>query len=128
MNKPFALIIEDDPKLNIILDTALHQLGFDTGIDARGDQYQSILSTTTPALIILDIHLPYASGKDIHKALKSDPSLKNTLILITTADVYLARKLENETENVLVKPVSVGRLKKIIEERCPEYPKPGGSP
>lgn len=124
MKKPFALIIEDDPKLNLILDTALQHMGFETGIDPRGDQYQSILSNTTPSLIILDIHLPYASGKDIHKTLKIDPTLKNTLILITTADVYLARKLEKESEYVLTKPVSVGRLKKIIEDRWPEKVKP----
>ena len=127
MTKPYALIIEDDPKLTIILDTALRQTGFQTNIDMRGDQYQSFLSIKTPALIILDIHLPYASGKDIHKALKSDPNLKNTLIIITTADVYLARKLEKEAEYVLTKPVSVGRLQNIIDQKWPERNIPVGS-
>jgi DNA-binding response OmpR family regulator len=113
------MIIEDDPKLDIILDTVLHQAGFEIQIDSRGDQYQTILEKKIPALIILDLHLPYASGRDIYKALKSNPKLNNTLIIITTADLFLARKLEKEAENVLVKPVSVSRLLNIIEHRWP---------
>ena len=119
MTKLFALIIEDDPKLNLILDTALQQMGFETGIDSRGDQYQSILANRIPALVILDLHLPYASGKEIHKLLRANPSFKDTLIIITTADIFLAKKLEKEAEIVLTKPVSVGRLKMIIDQRWP---------
>lgn len=120
MTKLFALIIEDDPKLNLILDTALRQMDFETGIDSRGDQYQSILSNINPALVILDLHLPYASGKEIHKLMRSNPDLKDTLIIITTADIFLAKKLEKEAEIVLTKPVSVGRLKMIIDQRWPD--------
>ena len=123
MTKPFALIIEDDPKLNLILDTALRQMGFETGIDPRGDQYQAILSAVIPALVILDLHLPYASGKEIHKLMRADPDLKDVLIIITTADIFLAKKLEKEAEIVLTKPVSVGRLKMIIDQRWPENAK-----
>jgi two-component system response regulator MtrA len=119
MSKPFALIIEDDPKLGFILDIALKQMGFDTRLDTRGDQYQSILMNITPALVILDLHLPYSSGKDIYKSLKANPSLRETLVVITTADIILAKKLEKDADMVLTKPVSVVRLRNIIEERWP---------
>ncbi len=119
MSKPYALIIEDDPKLGVIFQTALEQVGFQTDIDSTGKQYITKLSPVTPTLIILDVHLPFASGRDILSQLRSDARLSATTIIVATADLFLAKTLEKLADFVLVKPVSVGRLLKIISDKWP---------
>ena len=84
MTQRSALIIEDDPKLCVIFKTALQQAGFETELDSTGDHFSRKLSTTAPDLVILDIHLPYASGKDILEEIRSSELWNNTVVIVTT--------------------------------------------
>jgi len=120
MTQRFALIIEDDPKLCVIFQTALQQAGFETDLDTTGDQFSNKLSSAAPDLVILDIHLPYASGKDILDQIRSNELWANTVVIVTTADLILSKSLEMQADYVLIKPVSVGRLMKIIACHWPE--------
>ena len=124
MTQRSALIIEDDPKLCVIFKTALQQAGFETELDSTGDHFSSKLSTTAPDLVILDIHLPYASGKDILEEIRSSELWSNTVVIVTTADILLSKSLEKQADYVLIKPVSVGRLMKIVARRWPDDVKP----
>ena len=114
MAKPFVLIIEDDPKLAVIYQTALQQVGFDTDLDADGNQYIAKLSTVNPALIILDLHMPFVSGVDILRQIRSDKRLTNIPVIVTTADLYLAKTIQGQAEEILIKPVSIARLRETV--------------
>ena len=120
MVKRSALIIEDDPKLCVIYQTALQQAGFETDLDSTGNQFSDKLSSMQPDLVILDIHLPYASGKDILEQIRSDERWAKAIVIVTTADIFLSKSLEKQADYVLIKPVSVGRLMKIIASCWPE--------
>ncbi len=120
MTQLSALIIEDDPKLGVIFQTALQQAGFETELDATGYQFSNKLSSAAPDLVILDIHLPYASGKDILNQIRSDELWVNTIVIVTTADLFLSKSLEKQADYVLIKPVSVGRLMRIVSSHWPE--------
>lgn len=124
MSQLSVLIIEDDPKLCVIYQTALRQAGFQTEIDTTGDHFSNRLSSAVPDLVILDIHLPYASGKDILKQIRSDESWANTVVIVTTADLFLSKPLEKQADYVLIKPVSVARLIKIVAGLWPNDVKP----
>jgi len=120
MTQLSALIIEDDPKLGVIFQTALQQAGFETELDATGYQFSNKLSSAAPDLVILDIHLPYASGKDILNQIRSNELWVNTVVIVTTADLFLSKSLEKQADYVLIKPVSVGRLMRIVSSHWPE--------
>lgn len=114
MTKPCIVIVEDDPKLGIIYQKALQQAGYDTYLDKDGDQVLGKLPDLNPALIILDAHLPYASGADILRQIRSDERWRKIPIIISTADLFTAKSLQGQTEHILLKPVSVGRLLEVI--------------
>jgi DNA-binding response OmpR family regulator len=120
MAKRSALIIEDDPKLCVIYQTALRQAGFETDLDSTGSQFPDKLSSMQPDLVVLDIHLPYASGKDILEQIRSDERWAKVVVIVTTADLFLSKSLEKQADYVLIKPVSVGRLMKIVASCWPE--------
>lgn len=124
MAKRSVLIIEDDPKLCVIYQTALQQAGFETDLDSTGNQFPDKLSSTPPDLVILDIHLPYASGKDILDQIRSHEHWGKIVVIVTTADLLLSKALEVQANYVLIKPVSVGRLMKIVATYWPDDVKP----
>jgi DNA-binding response OmpR family regulator len=120
MDKPLAIIVEDDPKLGAIYETALKEAGYETYLDADGDKIMEHLPTVDPALIILDVHMPYASGTDILHEIRSDGRWAKVPIIIATADLFLAKSLQGQAEYVLLKPVSVGRLLEIANRLRPK--------
>jgi len=48
MTRPFALIIEDDPKLGAVFQIALQKAGFDTDLDPDGNLFTQNLQEDSP--------------------------------------------------------------------------------
>lgn len=113
MSLPLALILEDDPKLAELYETVLKQCQYNTTVIESGREAQKKLQTLTPALIILDIHLPYVSGTDILEQIQSDQRLQQTTTIVLTADLYTAKDLEGKVEHVLLKTHGINRLREI---------------
>lgn len=114
MTRPLALIMEDDPKLGMIYEMTLQQAGYDTFLDKEGNQILDKLAQTNPALVILDMHVPYALGADILESIRADERWAHLPVILATADLLAARSLQGKASHVLAKPVSVGRLLEII--------------
>ena len=111
--QPYAIVIEDDPKLSVIFQTALQQAGFETALDLNGDKYIELLNKAEPVLVILDLQLPFAYGGDILDKIRA--KYPKTVIAIVTADIIKAKTLTGKTDHILIKPVSVASLLKIAE-------------
>ena len=112
MTKPIALIVEDNPQLNKIFSITL-QADFATEICSDGDSALARLAEIVPAIVILDLHLPTTSGKEILMYIRSEARLADTRIIICTADERQAQSLEDEADIVLLKPVSPAQLRQI---------------
>lgn len=114
MTRPLALIMEDDPKIGMIYETTLQQAGYDTFLDKEGNQILDKLAQSDPALVILDMHVPYASGAEIIESIRANERWADLPVILSTADLLAARALQGKASYVLAKPVSVGRLLEII--------------
>jgi CheY-like chemotaxis protein len=62
------------------------------------------------------MHLPYASGVDVLRELRSNERWAKIPVIVSTADLMLAKSVEGQAEHVLIKPVSVGRLFEIVTQ------------
>jgi two-component system, OmpR family, response regulator BaeR len=110
---PIAMIIEDDEKLARIFTAAISEAGFTPHTVHRGDVALQELGVFQPRLVILDLNLPGSPGETILKAIREDPRLTKTCVIVTTADAERARVLESEGDLVLVKPVSFSQLRDL---------------
>jgi DNA-binding response OmpR family regulator len=113
MTQPYALIIEDDPKLGIIYQTALQQAGYDSDLDDNGNHYRTLLDTRRPDLVILDLHLPFAFGGDILNEIRA--KYPDMIVAVITADFIKAKTLTGRADHILIKPVSVASLLRLAE-------------
>ena len=113
MTEPYALIIEDDPKLGMIYQTALQQIGYETDLDENGNRYRALLTARQPDLVILDIHLPFALGGDILNDIRA--KYPDTIVAVVTADFIKAKTLTGKADHILIKPVSVASLLRLAE-------------
>ena len=119
MTQPTAWIIEDDPKLAFIFAKALEAAEFETVTAADGRAAQELLSGSPPAVIVLDLHLPYLSGKDLLHLIQADDRFDQTRIILATADALLADSLRDEADLVLLKPISPAQLRDLASRLRP---------
>ena len=112
MTKSLALIIEDDPQLNAIMSITL-QADFEIETCADGNAGLERLKQTAPNVVVLDLNLPGASGKEILQSIRADERLSKTRIILTTADERQAETLQDEADIVLLKPVSPAQLREL---------------
>jgi DNA-binding response OmpR family regulator len=115
MTEKFALIIEDEADLATIFSEALKAGGFKTEIIQDGAVAIERLKEVEPIVVILDLHLPHVSGPDILRQIRADERLKDTRVLVATADASLAETLVDEADLVLLKPVSFAQLRMMAE-------------
>jgi CheY-like chemotaxis protein len=110
--KPLALIIEDDPQLVTIFATAMEVAGYEAVTAVDGRVALDKLATLQPDVILLDVHLPHISGNDLLRQIRADARLKDTKVILSTADSRIAAQLREQASLVLLKPAS---FKELVE-------------
>ncbi len=108
---PLALIIEDDPYQSDIFARAVEVAGYRSEVLSNGQEALDRLeSGITPALVVLDLHLPGTAGDEILRHIRSDERLKEVPVILATADPRMADPLYEESDLVLLKPISFSQL------------------
>jgi DNA-binding response OmpR family regulator len=113
MSDLFALIVEDETDLAIIFSKALQEAGFETQIVRAGDTALMWLSSTTPQIVVLDLHLPRVSGEEVLQQIRADDRLAETRVIIATADPRMAETLQDQADLVLLKPIGFSQLRDL---------------
>jgi len=108
-----ALVIEDDRDQSFIFAEALRAAGFEAEVVRDGKAALTRLETTTPALVVLDLHMPRVVGKDLLYYIRSDARLAGTRIILATGDHQLAQSIQGEADMVLLKPVGFDQLRDL---------------
>ena len=108
-----VLIIEDAAEIADIFAEILQGNGMTTEVITDGAAASRALRERTPALVLLDMHLPNISGAQLLEEIKANPQLKKTKVIAITADALLAATLEDKVELVLVKPVSFDQISNL---------------
>ena len=99
VSHPNALIVDDDPMIVEMLNTALEITGlFDSVVKASNAQEgRAALAQTNFGLVIFDNNLPDGSGFQLLLDLRHDPSNKNT----QTPAIFTTAALDPQTERDL---------------------------
>ena len=116
-----ALIIEDDEDLANIFAEALLGIGLEVENLTDGESArQRLVGGEVPFVILLDMHLPHVSGKDLLEEIKNDPRFTNTWLMITTADARLAEDFRDQVDFALIKPILFGQLRDLVKRLKPK--------
>lgn len=118
MTNPLALIIEDDKRQATIFGLALKN-DFEVEMVEDGGTALSRLAQISPTVVILDLHLPDVSGEQVLQYIRSQEHLTQTRVILATADAVLAQSLTEQTDLVLLKPISVSQIRQFARRLRP---------
>ena len=118
--KPIAFVIEDTEDLASVFSTAMERAGFEVEIIYNGAVALERLVEIVPDLVILDLHLPSASGEKILKFIRSDSRLEKIKVIVATADSNWAEQLASDSTISMLKPIGFTQLRQIAERLRPQ--------
>ncbi len=111
--KKLALVIEDDPEQQKIFSQAVKLAGFETEVIGNGAEAIRRIDEISPALVILDLHLPDVSGDRILEHIRTKEKGADIPVIVATADPLFADTLNDQSDLVLLKPVSFIQLRDL---------------
>ena len=120
MDKPLALIVEDEKDISVIFAKALHAAGFETEVAHSGDIAITWLSSNTPNVVVLDLHMPRVAGTDVLQHIRAEPRLANVNVIIATAYPHMAESLHDAADWIFFKPVSFAQLRDLASRFTPD--------
>lgn len=115
MDKPFALLIEDDRDIATLFRHVLDMAGYNSECVYDGIEAMKRLSVLQPDVVLLDLQLPGLSGVDILKNMRADERMKTIPVVVITAYAYYAKSLPVEPDLFLLKPVDIHDLSNLIQ-------------
>lgn len=113
-----ALIIEDNKEIGEIYRLTIGMIGYECEQITNGKVALDRLDAEIPTIIILDMNLPEVSGHYLYKKIRASPNYDKVPVIISTANMLVARSLESELhpqDRLLVKPVHPRALTDLIE-------------
>jgi len=119
VDRPLALIIEDDRDIVALFRHVLDLAGYRTEIVLDGKVAVEHLMSSTPDIVLLDLGLPNISGGEILKLMRADERLRNIPVVVITASPHLVETLPATPQLVLIKPVNIEQMSNLIQRICP---------
>ena len=80
-----ALVVDDDPDLRTLLTAVLQRAGYQVQTAADGESGLRAVLEFRPQVALLDWLLPQRSGVEVCRAVREQPSLEGTAVVLVTA-------------------------------------------
>lgn len=120
MDKDMRILVVDDfATMRRIIKNLLTELGFNNLDEADdGKTALPIMKTGEVDFLVTDWNMPGMTGLELVKAVRSDPKLRHTPILMVTAEAKKSQIVEAAQAGIngyVVKPFTSGTLNEKIE-------------
>jgi two-component system, OmpR family, phosphate regulon response regulator PhoB len=127
--RPLVVVVEDEPDLAGIVEYNLRNAGFDVITTPSGKDGLALAQTRQPALVLLDVMLPDASGMDVCRQLKREAATRFIPVVLVTArgeEVDRVVGFELGCDDYVTKPFSVRelvlRVRAVLRRAQPSEP------
>ena len=107
------LVVDDDPDILDFAAMGLRMCGYDVLTAPDGEEGVKVAKEQKPDLIVLDLSMPRMHGYQVCKAVREDPTIAATKIVITSGKSYavdIRTAMEAGANEYLVKPYDMTML------------------
>jgi len=119
-------IVEDEPKLALVLEKYVQAAGYDALVFDRGDVIVEAAREHSPDLILLDIMLPKKDGIEVCKELRAFSDVPIVMVTAKVEEIDRLIGLELGADDYICKPFSprevIARVKAILKRTARSEP------
>jgi DNA-binding response OmpR family regulator len=113
-----ALVVDDDPDLGDVIVFMLERAGFEVHLEPDGAAGFALASTLHPDVVLLDWMMPYMSGVEMCRALRSNVELASTKVIMLSAraqEADIRQGYSAGVDDYIIKPFSPKDLVNRVE-------------
>lgn len=111
------VVVEDDHDLRRLIEHTLVFDGFKVVGAAHGAEALALMNADTPALVVLDLVLPWVNGIEVLTTMRQTQRLRRVPVLVVTATPTHAHDLRHLQPLMLLhKPFNVEALAPIVHQ------------
>jgi diguanylate cyclase (GGDEF)-like protein/PAS domain S-box-containing protein len=113
ISNPLVLLIEDDGVSRAVVRVALEHSGFALEEAESGAEGLARAVDLRPACVLVDLGLPDMDGLDVVRALRSQPELATTAVVVLTGAAHRkvkSRAFDAGADDYIVKPIVAAHL------------------
>lgn len=119
-----ALVVEDEEQIAYLLRFILEREGYTVELAREGRAAQDfITSSAPPALVMLDVMLPFVDGYQLLAAIRAQDGWEDVPVMMLTAksqEKDIVRALDSGAADYMVKPFKPdelrARIKRLVKE------------
>ncbi|MCK8786691.1 response regulator [Roseomonas sp. NAR14] len=110
-----VLVVDDDPAARDLLSRFLEREGFRVRCAADGRSGLGLARALRPRAVLLDVEMPQMDGWSVLHAIRTDPDLAGTPVIITSVVNEKELGYALGATDYLTKPILWERLKQVME-------------
>lgn len=114
-----VVVIEDDPTIAKLTEYVLAREGYEVVIASDGPSGLDAIRMHRPVAVLLDLTLPGLSGDDVCRAVRADPAIAHTFLVVVTArDEFEVRQRARDAgaDAYACKPCDPDRLVELVDQ------------
>ena len=119
-DRPRVLVIDDDVAVDESFGEMLSAAGYDVHAEGSCSAGIAYLEKSTPSVLILDLHLPDATGLECLRRLRQLAQHRQLPVAILTGDYFMDEEIAKELQalgaSVFFKPVWEDDLLRIVRQ------------
>jgi CheY-like chemotaxis protein len=113
-----VLVADDEPNLRLLVSATIASDEFEILEAADGDQAWRLIQERRPAVVLLDVQMPGLTGLELARAIKTEPALAATRVVLLTSkaqEADIQAGLATGADLYLTKPFSPIQLLKAVD-------------
>ena len=115
------LVVDDDLDILDLVRMALTMSGYSVQTLSRWETMEDTIHEFRPELVLLDVSLGTADGRDLCRKLKASPETGNIAVVLFSANIEMQKSMgECRADSFLAKPFDLQRLVKTIRDVMPQ--------
>ncbi len=119
MSEEYILMIDDDEDMAVFVADVLQRFGIPVRWAKDGTTGLYYIHDGVPALVLLDLCMPHATGWDLIKRLRGEPATQNVPVVVVTSfpiDARLLDSLELTPDRIVRKSEIMDKLPAVVKD------------
>jgi len=114
------LVLDDDLDILELVQMALSMNGYSVKTLSRWENLEDTIHDYRPELVLLDVSLGNADGRDLCLKLKTSPATRDIAVVLFSANIEMQKSVATcMADSFLSKPFDLQRLTKTVREALP---------
>jgi len=112
------LLIDDDPDVRTVMSVMLQKQGYEVDTASRREEALEKLAQQIPSLILLDVLLSGADGRELCREIKTSPQTKDVPVIMFSGHPSAALQFEAwGADDFIAKPFNTEALLQKLTQR-----------